>query len=73
MKRYRVKDVLIFGFDDGRYQSDAYVEPGDELETDGSTIWVTWVKGDQRQRAESITMAYAINIFLEKGLIEEIV
>jgi hypothetical protein len=70
MKRYRIKTEIALGFLTPQDQYDAIFTWWDgELESDGSTIWL--VKGDGT-RHESITMAYAIDVWLKEGRIEEI-
>jgi hypothetical protein len=70
VRRFKVLELLVFGFEDGREQCDAYVQPGDELEFDGSTIWAVWVAAGKK--AESITTPNAIDLCLQRGSIEEI-
>jgi hypothetical protein len=69
VKKYRVLGILVLGFEEGREQVDAYVESGDVLECDGSTVWAIWRDG---KRAESITTPNIIAIALERGDLEEI-
>ena len=70
MKRYRVIKTIVLGFLTPQDQFDTIIHPGDGiiLESDGHTIWT--VKNGERH--ESITMAYAIEHWLENGAIVEI-
>jgi hypothetical protein len=70
VKRYRVLDMVVLGFEDGREQCDAYVQAGDELECDGHTVWAIW--SPSGKKAESITTANIIEVCLQRGVIEEI-
>lgn len=70
MRRFKVLDLIVLGFEDGRMQCDAYMEPGDELESDGHTVWAIWTKDNKK--AESITTATIIDVCLGAGVIEEI-
>lgn len=70
MRRFKVLDLIVLGFEDGREQCDAYVQAGDELEFDGSTIWAKW-KGYEK-KAESLNISSTIDVLLNKGVIKEI-
>jgi hypothetical protein len=65
MQRYVTLSTILLGFIDGREQVDAFLDPGEVLEFDGSTIWL--VRGEDR--IESITSASLIPIMLERGAI----
>lgn len=70
MKKYRVLKSIVLGFLTPQDQYDMFFTPEDNitLESDIHTIWV--IKNDKRH--ESITIAAAINVWLEQGLITEI-
>ena len=66
LKRYRILKPVVLGFITPRDQFDVITDPAKELaklESDGSTIWVV---------RESITMGYAIEQWLNAGLIAEV-
>jgi len=67
VKKYKIKKTIVLGiFDDRGDQQDIIVNPHPDtwLESDGTTIWFC-------QKSESATMGQAIEVFLEKDLIEE--
>lgn len=70
MKKYRILKPIVLGFTAPQDQYDALFTPENNvaLESDGHTIWV--IKDDKRE--ESITIAAAIEIWLNQGLIVEI-
>ena len=70
MKRYRVLKLVVLGFLTPRDQFDAFIAPEDgvTLECDGHTIWTN----KDGKRRESITVASAIEYWLDQGLIVEI-
>jgi hypothetical protein len=70
MRRFRVLELIVLGFEDGRMQCDAYVDRGDELEFDGSTIWAVWTA--YGKKAESLNISGTIEVLLQRGVIEEI-
>ena len=66
LKRYRILKPVGLGFITPRDQFDVIIAPAQELaklESDGTTIWLVM---------ESITMGYAIEPWLNAGLIAEI-
>lgn len=68
MKEYKVIQPVMLSFLTARDQVDGLFHPDDAdylLKSDGKTIWV-FSKGEWR---ESITMANAIDIWLEQGKI----
>jgi hypothetical protein len=73
VKRYRIKKFLVLGFLTPRDQEDRIYRAADSsgvvVESDGETIWV--VENDRRE--ESVTEAHAIGLWVEEGLLEEIV
>jgi len=70
VKKYKVLDVVVLGFLTAQSQYDEIFHPEDGvvLESDGQTIWAT----KDGKRKESITMAYAIDMWLDQGRLEEI-
>ncbi len=70
MKKYKLLQRIVLGFDTAQDQVDVLYKPTDGviLESDGHTIWV--VKNDRRR--ESITEAHAIDAWLTEGWIAEI-
>jgi hypothetical protein len=67
IKKYKIKKTLVIGaFDDKGDQQDIVIVPHPDfwLESDGTTIWLC-------QKSESSTLGQAIEVFLEKDLIEE--
>ena len=70
MKKYKILKPVILGFLTPQEQYDIFIDPetGVTLESNGHTIWV--LKDDKRQ--ESITTANAIDLYIERGDIREI-
>lgn len=71
VKKYKVIQPVMLGFLTPQDQVDVLLDPKDRefwLESDGHTIWGM----NSEQRQESITMANAIDIWLEQGKIEEV-
>ncbi|MBI2024918.1 MAG: hypothetical protein HYT03_02445 [Candidatus Harrisonbacteria bacterium] len=70
MKKYRILKSVILSFLTPQDQSDEIIEPKDGviLESDGRTIWAI----KNRKRHESITVAHAIEYWLDIGAIIEI-
>ena len=69
MKKYKVIQPVMLSYLTARDQVDATFHPDDgdyTLECDGSTIWASLGE----KRLETITMANAIDIWLEQGKIE---
>lgn len=72
MKRYVCLKEIVLGFLTPQDQFDALLDPGTILEADEHTIWVLDISVE-KPRIESITMACAIDIWLENGTIRELV
>lgn len=71
VKKYKVLQPVMVSFLTARNQIDEMLHPDDGdfwLESDGHTIWAL----NSSNRLETITMANAINIWLEQGKIEEV-
>ena len=70
MKRYEILKLVMLGFLAPQDQFDVIIGPEENtiLESDGHTIWII----QKGKRHESITVAYAIEIWLEDGKISEI-
>ena len=70
VKRYAVLRKTVLGFAGGQEQYDAWVLPGDVLETDQQTIWLVNSEG----RRESTTQPHLVDVLLKDGgYLEEIV
>ncbi len=70
LKKYRILKPILLGFLTPQDQFDATIGPEDGviLESDGHTIWTI----GNGERHESITVGYAIQLWLDRGLIIEI-
>ena len=72
MKKYALLQDVLLSFLNGNDQIDALFGPLEHcyLECDGKTIWV--VNVEKNRRDESITMANAIDVWIERNKIKEI-
>jgi hypothetical protein len=69
MKRYSIISSIMLTFLGRNDSIDCMIDPGEIiLESDGHTIWAI----ENNNRVESITMANAINIWLNQNKIKEI-
>ena len=72
MKRYKILETVMLGFNTHNDQYNSFYDPGTgfelEREEDGDTIFIAL----RDNRKESITQSHAIEVWLEDGKIEEI-
>jgi hypothetical protein len=69
MKRYKILRDILLDFLTPQDQYSCRIDSSYTLECDEHTIWIVDESG---QRQESITTANAVDMYLERGCIEEL-